>query len=253
MSDTSSSSILNALFSTSTSTQTIQHLTSIADNELENLKLQQKQLQQQLLKQELINTNLYQSLIDSGLIQLNNLRAVATTARTTVANFLDVFQSNRGGGGGGGVGGIVDGHTNTGGLLAKASLDGSTSHTNRLYDNYYDQGTSRLTSLASILPLNDMFTGLGSVFEKLFGTKFWLYGLFAIFICIILTFLVCCCTYCCCCTNVGKFFSCCFKCFKCFNCFKSSSSSSKKKKLKQSAIKNVSGDVSNGTKCFSCV
>lgn len=242
MSDSStSSSILSALLST-TSSQTIKHLTKIADNELENLKLQQKQLQQQLLKQELINTNLYQSLLDSGILQLNSLRAVATTAKTTVANFLDVFQSRHGGGGPGG-----------GGLTA--SIDGYGSNMNRFYDGESLHGTSRLTGLASILPLSDIFTGLGSVFEKFFGTKFWIYGILAIFVCIILTFVVCFCTYCCCCTNFGKLFTCCFRCLKCFNCFKCcKTSSSKKKKMKAAAIKNFSGEMMGNTnKCFSCV
>ena len=45
---------------------------TLTENALDLLKYQQSQLQKQLLKQELLNANLYQSLLDSGILSGNN-------------------------------------------------------------------------------------------------------------------------------------------------------------------------------------
>jgi hypothetical protein len=51
--------------------------------------------------------------------------------------------------------------------------------------------------------------GLGSMFERVFGFKFWFSSLVALIVLVALGFLICFCTYCCCCTPVGRL---CCKC-----------------------------------------
>lgn len=62
---------------------------STTQNAIEALKEQSNQMQRQLLQQEILNTNLYQSLLNSGIIQNNYIR---TTSTTTVSNILQVLQ-----------------------------------------------------------------------------------------------------------------------------------------------------------------
>jgi hypothetical protein len=143
-----SSIILNGLLLSTTPTI---HLAS--NSEFEIIKKQQARLEQKLLQQELINTNLYQSLLDLGLLQ----------RKTTVSSLLD-----------------------------------------------FQPSTSKGSSGVAATFIYEMFTSLGSVLEKLFGTGFWIYIL--IFLGIFM-FLICFCTYLCCCCKLRSL-SCCFKCLK---------------------------------------
>ena len=78
-------------------------------------------------------------------------------------------------------------------------------------------GSDDTDSRSSFLPLGSIFAGFGSVFEKLFGTRFWFYSLVIVFVCILLLLVVCFCMYCCCCTPLGRF---CCKCPTFGSCFK---------------------------------
>lgn len=181
-------------------------LTSTTENPLEVIKRQQEQIQRQLLQQELLNTNLYQSLLNSGILQNNNLKApLPITSTSTATNILNLLQNNN----------LLNGD-----LLGKLGAKQTTA-SNAI--------SNSLNGLASILPLNDAFTSLGSVFEKLFGTKFWIYALLALLIGILFTMISCFCMYCCCCNRFGRNLLCCCKCHSF-----SKSSNKKKKALEDS-------------------
>lgn len=205
-SDTSTSILLNGILSVPTTTE----------SQLDVLRRQQEELQRQLLKQEILNTNLYQSLIDSGF-----LRSSSTSTSTVVANnILDLFGKNRN------------------------SL--MNNFNNKNVASTFDSATSNLTNLASILPLGDMFSSLGSVFEKLFGTKFWIYMLFAILIGTMFTIVWCFFMYCCCCNKVGKMLCCC----RFGNLFSTSSKKKKKKALSSTAKEDNNNP--GGKKFYCC-
>lgn len=178
------------------------------ENPLEVIKRQQEQIQRQLLQQELLNTNLYQSLLISGLLQNNNLRAPlpVTPPTTTASNILNLLQNRN---------------------LLNSNLLGNLGSNNGETTSATSIGNS-LNNLASILPLGDAFSSLGTVFEKLFGTKFWIYAVLALVIGILFTIVSCFCMYCCCCSKLGRNLLCCCKWSK---MSKSSKSSSKKKTL----------------------
>jgi hypothetical protein len=180
----SESLILNKLIETTTS-----------ENTLEILRKQQESIKEQLKEQQLINNNLYQSLINSGILK----RITSSTS----ANIYDSFRQNH--------------FTNQNDYGASTTLSSliENNHNNNNNNNLSNNG------LNSLLPFNDMFNGMGSVFEKFFGSKFWIYALIALFIGITFTFFACFCIYCFCCSRLGRFF-CCLKC----NSF---SSGSKKK------------------------
>lgn len=169
----SDSLILNKLIETTTS-----------ESAIEFLKKQQEQLQRQLEQQELLNQNLYKSLLDSGLLRQ------ATTS--TVANLYDSFRQNH--------------YTFNPNQYSPPTTLSSLINHNLNYNNGLVGG-----GLNSLLPFNEMFNGMGSVIEKLFGGKFWIYGIIAIFISIIFVFFACFCIYCCCCSRLGRTLMCCMK------------------------------------------
>lgn len=193
-----SESILQSLL-----TSTTKFTTTQTENALELLKYHQSQLEKKLLQQELINANLYQSLIDSGYI---THRTASSSTVSSNLNILDMLKGKNG-------------------LKTSSSLTNSDS-------------SSSLNGLSSMLPLNDVFTGLTNVFEKFFGTKMWIYVLLAIVIASFLIFIFCFCMYCCCCSKIGRNLMCCWKCTSFGSLFKS-----KKKK------KSANG---NDDKRFSC-
>lgn len=158
-------------------------LSSTTENPLEVIKRQQEQIQRQLLQQELLNSNIYNSLLNSGLIQgpNNQKPLLQLTTTSTQPNLLNLLQNRN----------LLNGYGET---------TGSPIISNSL------------SSLASIFPLGDAFSSLGSVFEKLFGTKFWIYAFLAITIGILFTIVTCFCMYCCCCNSFGqKLCKCCCK------------------------------------------
>lgn len=174
---------------------------TMTENALELLKYQQSQLQKQLLKQELLNANLYQSLLDSGILSSNSeaaFKEASNQITTTASNVLNILK-NRG------------------------FLGQNVNH---------DSNISPLEKLQSFLPLNDMFSGFSSIFEKLFGTKFWLYALLAILTGTFFTCIACFCMYCLCCSKFGNSIMCCLNCgwLSWFKRIKNSTS--KKKELK---------------------
>ena len=171
----SESLILNKLIETTT-----------PENILEILKQQQESIREQLKEQQLINNNLYQSLINSGI-----LKRIMTSSTPT--NVYDSFRQNH--------------------FTNQNDYGASTTFSSLLENNQINNvnHNSNGNTLNSMLPFNDMFTGMSSVFEKLFGSKFWIYALIALFIGITLTFFACFCIYCFCCSKLGRFF-CCLKC-----------------------------------------
>ena len=207
-----SRSLLQSLFSTTTKITS-----TMTENALELLKYQQDQLQKQLLKQELMNANLYQSLLDSGIISNNNdaaFNAVSNQITTTASNILDILKNR----------GYLNQHD-------KATTSSTLNNLGSLTSN-----------LQSFLPLGDMFSGFSSIFEKMFGTKFWLYALVAILTGTFFTCIACFCMYCLCCSNFGRTLMCCFKCgwlswFKRASSSSSSSSIIKKKASKDDVKK----------------
>lgn len=168
----------------------------------EQRKLQQ-QLQQQLMQQQMYNANLYQNLLNSGLLNNNNnnlnnnanllIRSTTQQAITSacancanaVSNSLETIQTT-----------------------TKSAL------------NFFNYGNSASGNMNSILGLNDIYKNFGQVFEQLFGSKFLIYALLTIIAGIALAFILCYCFYCCCCSNYFSRF--------CFCCKKKTS---KKKKL----------------------
>ena len=115
---------------------------TLTENALDLLKYQQSQLQKQLLKQELLNANLYQSLLDSGILSGNNeaaFRDASNQITTTASNPLDILKNK--------------------GYLSN--------------NNGRNLG-SPIERLQSFLPLGEIYTGFSGIFERLFGTKFWL-------------------------------------------------------------------------------
>ena len=204
----SSSSILNALLASSTTrtSPTVKALTYIADTELELLKYQQAQLQHKLVEQQLINSNLYQSLIDSGIIKLNNVKTLATSTRTAISNLIQMLQQQQ---------------QQDSSKHQLSSIDDSGGISD---GGGADSHAGGGAGLSSILPVNDIFNGLSYVFEKLFGTKFWIYAILILFALFMIMF-ACFCMYCCCCSRIGRSL-CCIQ-SKLTNCFSSSSKSSK--------------------------
>ena len=192
-----SRSLLQSLFATTTKITS-----TMTENALELLKYQQDQLQKQLLKQELLNANLYQSLLDSGILSNNNeaaFNAASNQITSTAANILDILKNR--------------------GYLNQQATTSST--LNNL--------SSFTSNLQSFLPLGDMFSGFSSIFEKMFGTKFWLYALVAILTGTFFTCIACFCMYCLCCSNFGRTLMCCLKCGW-FSWFKRANGNSSKKK-----------------------
>lgn len=179
----------------------------VADKTIEFLRQQQEQLQRQLLRQEILNTNLYQSLIDSGVIP--SFRTTTTSssvaAATSASNQLLDLLKNRSllsglaktTGSGSGTGDASSSSAAAGGSGASAV---ATSAFNSV---------PNLANLATILPLSEAFTSLGTIFDKLFGTKFWIYILLALLIGTAFTIISCFFMYCCCCNRLGKALCCC--------------------------------------------
>lgn len=198
MSAAESSNLLNGVLPSMTTAANL-----VADKTIEFLKQQQEQLQRQLLKQEILNTNLYQSLIDSGVIP-----AVRTTTSST-SNLLELLKNRS----------LLNGLSKTDDPQGSGSSSASSAF----------NSAPNLANLASILPLSDAFTSLGTVFEKLFGTKFWIYILFALLIGTGFLIISCLFMYCCCCNRFGKVLCCC----RFGSWFGGGSRSSKKSKKKQ--------------------
>jgi len=170
------------MFSSTTST-ILNGIMATTDSALELLKQQQRELQKKLLHQEMINANLYEHLINSGIIQ-SNLLKTTTSSMSTSANLLELLKNR--------------------GILSHDS--------NNMYSSGRQDTNNSLQSFGSILPINDVFTSLGIVFEKLFGSKFYIYAILAIFIGILFTMIACFCMYCCCCSKLGRGLMCCLKC-----------------------------------------
>lgn len=198
MSAAESSNLLNGVLPSMTTAANL-----VADKTIEFLKQQQEQLQRQLLKQEILNTNLYQSLIDSGVIP-----AVRTTTSST-SNLLELLKNRS----------LLNGLSKTDNNQGSGSSSASSAF----------NSAPNLANLASILPLSDAFSSLGTVFEKLFGTKFWIYILFALLIGTGFLIISCLFMYCCCCNRFGKVLCCC----RFGSWFGGGSRSSKKSKKKQ--------------------
>ena len=149
--------------------------TTTSENTLELLKKQQEQIQRQLQQQELINNNLYQSLINSGI-----LKRITTS---TTANIFDSLQQNH---------------------FTLNEYEAPTTLAN-LLNNYKNP-------LTSLLPFSDMFNGMSSVFERLFGSKLMIYAIIGMFFLLVFGCFVCFLGYCCCCTRIGRYLTCCFQC-----------------------------------------
>jgi hypothetical protein len=155
---------------------------TLTENALDLLKYQQSQLQKQLLKQELLNANLYQSLLDSGILSGNNeaaFRDASNQITTTASNLLDILKNK----------GYLNNNNNNGRNLG-----------------------SPIERLQSFLPLGEIYTGFSGIFERLFGTKFWLYALMAIVTGTFFTCIACFCMYCLCCSKFGNSIMCCLNC-----------------------------------------
>ena len=169
-----SQSLIQSLFASTTKITS-----TMTENALDLLKYQQSQLQKQLLKQELLNANLYQSLLDSGILSSNSeaaFKAASNQITTTTSNIFDILK-------------------------------------NRGYLNQNSHGpNSTLEKLQSFLPRGDMFSGFSSIFERLFGSKFWLYVLLAILMGTFFTCIACFCMYCLCCSKFGNSIMCCLNC-----------------------------------------
>ena len=78
-----SQSLIQSLFASTTKITS-----TMTENALDLLKYQQSQLQKQLLKQELLNANLYQSLLDSGILSSNSeaaFKAASNQITTTTS------------------------------------------------------------------------------------------------------------------------------------------------------------------------
>lgn len=205
MSAAESSILLNGVLPSMTTAANL-----VADKTIEFLKQQQEQLQRQLLKQEILNTNLYQSLIDSGVIP-----AVRTTTSST-SNLLELLKNRS----------LLNGLSKTDDNQGSGSSSASSAF----------NSAPNLANLASILPLSDAFTSLGTVFEKLFGTKFWIYILFALLIGTGFLILSCLFMYCCCCNRFGKVLCCC----RFGSWFGGGGSRSSKKSKKKQALEDAS-------------
>ncbi|RNA19955.1 hypothetical protein BpHYR1_051496 [Brachionus plicatilis] len=154
-------------------------LSTTTENPLEVIKRQQEQIQRQLLHQEFLNNNIYQSLLNSGFIQNGNIhnKNFQLTTTSTQPSLLNLLKNRQ----------FLNG------------LETTASPTS-------------LFSLASIFPLFEGISSLGDVFEKLFGTKFWIYAFLAIIVGIMFIIVTCFCMYCCCCNSLGRTFcKCCCK------------------------------------------
>jgi hypothetical protein len=181
-----------------TNTNSLNLATTTIDSTLEYLKEQQNQLQRQLLKQEMLNSNLYQSLLNSGILQNGNQLKGAVSSVTTSYDFNE--------------------SVNNGLATAAVTTVAAASTANQISRNF-----------PSMLPIEDMIGNLSSVFNTLFGTKFWIYALVAIIVVVVLTSLTCMFVYCCCCSNPCRNILCCCKSPFSFN--RKSKSSRKKKKM----------------------
>lgn len=186
-----SSILLNGMFPSVTTAANL-----VADKTIEFLRQQQEQLQRQLLKQEILNTNLYQSLIDSGVIPSFRTTTAASTSNN--ANNLLELLKNRS---------LLNGlaKTSGGGASDSSSAAASPSSVSTSLAN----SVPNLANLATILPLSEAFTSLGTVFEKLFGTKFWIYILVGLLIGTAFMVISCFFMYCCCCNRIGRALCCC--------------------------------------------
>jgi hypothetical protein len=194
---------------------------TLTENALDLLKYQQSQLQKQLLKQELLNANLYQSLLDSGILSGNNeaaFKLASNQITSTATNILDVLKNK---------GYLNNNHNN---------------HNNRV------DLSSPIERLQTFLPLGEIYAGFSGIFERLFGSKFWLYALLAIVTGTFFTCIACFCMYCLCCSRFGNGLMCFLNCswlkwLKKRVTF-SASASKKKKELKSSV-----SDSNNKFKC----
>ena len=161
---------------------------------LSQLQLQQQQLQQQLLQQQLLNSNFYNSLMNSGMLE--NKVTAKMNYNINSNNCLDCVQNK-----------LVELVTQT--AATTTNVD-SSSKTNL----FASSNTSNLFS--SILPINDIFNNLGSILEKLFGSKYIMYGFIGVIVTITILMFFCY-IYCCCCSKkncLEKIFCCC--CCSCF-------------------------------------
>lgn len=217
MSHRESSKIIDSIIATTTRlSSTIAHS---SEHSIDFLKQQQMLIKQHLENQQLLNNNLYESLLNTGLMKhdaaaassngVNHLNSLGSSLATSTAkmtnNILDLLRQNRA---------VSNSFSNLG-------FGSSSTPSNSLMGG----------NLTSMLPLGDLFTNLSGVFERLFGTKFWIYALIAILSGLIFTFIACFCMYCCCCTRLGRTLMCCCRCGS-FSFGSSSKSSAKKKKKK---------------------
>jgi hypothetical protein len=178
-------------------------LETTTENTIEYLKQQQREIKKQLMEQEVLNKSLYESILKYGFPR--NEATIATTV-PSIASSTSLLDS----------------------LKQKFNLL-TTAASNTAAPS---APVSNINSLTSLLPFGDMLSGIGSVFQKLFGSEYWVYWLLAILISLLFTIITCCCIYCCCCSRIGRSLMCCCKCGG------FSSSSSKKKKLNNDSIKS---------------
>jgi hypothetical protein len=174
---------------------------------LSQLQLQQQQLQQQLLQQQLFNTNFYNSLMNSGILQ--NKVTAKMNYNVNNNDCLDCVQNK-----------LVE--LTTQAAATSTNID-STSKSNL----FASSNSSNLFS--SMLPLNDIFNNLGTVIEKLFGSKYMMYAFFGVIL-TVTVLLFFCYIYCCCCSKkncLEKLFCCC-----CCSCFRKN----KKKMIEKKKI-----------------
>lgn len=77
------------------------------------------------------------------------------------------------------------------------------------FDSERKPSNTMLGGLSSaMLPFSNMFSGFGSILERLLGTKLWSYAIVVILIGVVLTMVACFCMYCCCCTPLGRICRC---------------------------------------------
>lgn len=184
-------------------------LASSGGHALELIENQQRLIHEKLNSQELLNTKLYESLLKSGLIDLNNENTSSNVQK--VRNMLSSTPATKV------AKSIFDLLNHKSELNENTLRVAQTSTFSPLHDLARDRNTNPAAAagMASMLPLGDMVTNLNSIFEKLFGTKFWIYALIAILAGLLFTFIACFCMYCCCCSRLGRTLMCCCSTFDC--------------------------------------
>ena len=190
-------------------------LAASGGNTLEFLENQQRLIHEKLQSQELLNSKLYESLLKSGIIDLNDNVSSGQKVRNILSS-TPVTKAAKS---------IFDLLNHKSELNENNLRVSQTSTFSPLHDLSRDRTTGQMgnTGMASMLPLGHMVTNLNSIFEKLFGTKFWIYALIAILAGLLFTFIACFCMYCCCCSRIGRTLMCCCKCSG-FDCKKSKKS-----------------------------